>query len=210
MSTTESSGVRRLREARERAAARTDPEPAETVPVVQAGDEIHGLDSGGIILPRTTSAFGGQPGLQLFRGDTVTVQSSWIEASRNGAGELTWPKLVHDAEEQIRRWGRVRLAPGPFPADAERTEPGTAEHREAREQARQTAWKEPDPHRRAEALRRVLERFGPAETTSVTLSAAPDPSIRQAEEQRARLDASGPRFFMEVHAREAGVTGERR
>lgn len=194
----------RLERLRTEVAERREHAPV-AVPVVEAGDVIHCTDPGGILLPRSTSVFGGEPGAQLLRGDTVTVRAEWIEASRDAAGRLTWPTIVHDPDEQIRRWGRVRLAPGPFPADASRWEHGTAEWAAAREQARQAAWAEPNQERRTAALAEVAREFGPPPVTSVTLNTAPDPSIREAEEQRARLDAGGVRFRMHVEAREAGV-----
>lgn len=205
MNTTELTGVRRLRLAREAVAALRAEQQHEAVPVVQAGDEIHCTDPGGILLPRSVAVFGGQPGMQLFRGDTVTVRAEWIEASRDASGAVTWPALVHDPDEQVRRWGRVRLAPGPFPEDACKYEPGTAEWREAREEARRSAWAEANPDRRAEALAEVNRRFGAGPVTSTTISATPDPSIAQAAAQRAALDAGGVRQVNRYEATEPGV-----
>ncbi|MFK3678696.1 hypothetical protein ACI2IP_13270 [Microbacterium sp. NPDC090218] len=201
----EPAGVRRLREARAALAARRAEPETEGVPVVQAGDEIHCTDPGGILLPRSTSVFGGEPGMQLFRGDTVTVQRSWIEASRDGSGQLTWPTLVHDPDEQVRRWGRVRLAPGPFPEEASRYERGTPDWAEAREQARKAAWAEPNAERRAAALAEVAREFGPPPVTSTIVSTTPDPSIKRAAEQRAALDAGGVRHVNRYEAQEPGV-----
>lgn len=184
---------------------RAELDETAAVPIVEAGDTIHCVDPGGVLLPRSVAVFGGEPGMQLFRGDTVTVREEWIEASRDASGALTWPSWVHDPHEQIRRWGRVRLAPGAFPADVSRYEPGTANWAAAREEARQAAWREPGAERRAAALAEVAREFGPPPVTSVTLNTAPDPSVRQAEEQRARLDAAGVKFHMHVEAREAGV-----
>ncbi len=203
---TEPAGSRRLREAHEAVAKLQQP---ETVPVVQAGDEIHCTDPGGILLPRSTSIFGGEPGMQLFRGDSVIVRAEWIEASRNNAGALTWPLVVHDAAEQVRRWGRVRLGPGPFPADSERYERDTADWRMAREQARQDAWKEPNTERRNAALAEVHRRFGPGPVTSTTISTTPDPSIALAAAQQHALNTGGVRHVSHYEAQEPGVKERR-
>lgn len=204
---TEPVGVRRLREARAALAARQAEQQAQVaaVPVVQAGDVVHCVDAGGVLLPRSTSVFGGEPGMQLFRGDTVTVRAEWIEASRDGSGALTWPSWVHDPDEQVRRWGRVRLAPGTFPADASRYERGTSDWAEAREQARRAAWAEPNAERRAAALAEVAREFGPPPVTSTIVSTTPDPSIKRAAEQRAELDAGGVRLINRYTAVEPGV-----
>jgi hypothetical protein len=184
-------GVKRLREARERLAEMQqtshETETASvSVPVVQAGDVIHCTDTHGIVLPRSVGAFR-EPGIQLFRGDTVTVLAEWLEASRDRHGQLGWPAWVHDADEQVRRFGHVRLAPGPAPLGMEKWLPGDSTWREERETARRAAWGEPDPARRSAALAEVQRRYGDGPVTSTITRVERTPSERQAEAQAERI-----------------------
>lgn len=165
--------------------------PADA-PTVEPGTVVHCLDDHGIVVPRSTSIIG-EPALHVFRGDTFTVTSEMLEASKNGAGVPGGVSLAADEVEQVRRWGKVRLRVGEAPSDLPRWTHGTAEWREAREAARKSAWSITDPDERAEARARVEQMFGPAPVTSVTLNESPDPSIAAAEAQRRRLDASGVR-----------------
>lgn len=166
---------------------------------VRAGDQIFAKVSG--VTFATGRGFTSASHVTT-RGETYTVTAALIEASFD-AGGRSWLRHLVSNEAQLRRWNEVRFGLGPAP-EGMVPEPGTAEHREAREQARQVAWSMPTPQARAEALAAVNERFGPAPTTSTTLSTTQDPSIAAAAAQRARLDASGPKFFMDVVAREAG------
>lgn len=166
---------------------------------VAPGDTIHAKVSG------TTFATGS--GLMsashvTTRGEQYTITQQLIDASRDAGGRSWLRHLVSD-DAQVRRWGAVRFGIGSAP-EGMTPEPGTAEHREAREAARREAWGMPTAQARAEALAAVEERFGPAPTTSTTISSTPDPSIAAAAAQRARLDAGGLKFHMDVTAREAG------
>lgn len=136
-------------------------------------------------------------------GETYTITQQLLEASRDAGGRSWLRHLVSD-EAQVRRWGAVRFGIGPAP-EGMTPEPGTAEHREAREQARREAWAQPTAQARTAALAAVESRFGPAPISSTTISTTPDPSIAAAAAQRARLDNSGPKFWMKVEAREAGA-----
>lgn len=160
-------GVRRLREAREAAAAREvsqSPE-VEGVPLVKAGDVVHATATG-MHLPRTTSLWGGVPALALTRGDRIVVTEDMVAADVDRNGNPGWTALVHDPDRQIARWGRVHLAPGEPPAGMQPWEYGSAEWSEQREIARKAAWSETDPNRCAEALQRVKEVYGAPPTTS--------------------------------------------
>lgn len=139
-------------------------------------------------------------------GENIIVTGAMIAASYNGGG-VSWMALIGDDDAQVAKWGEVRFRLGPAPEDVQTwTQYGDSDWREQRQAAREDAWAQPTAQARAEALAAVEKKFGPALPTSTTFSTAPDPSIRLAEEQRARLDASGKRFFMDVTAREAGST----
>lgn len=185
----EPAGVRRLREAREAAAARDTSQVSDvaSVPLAKAGDVVHATATG-MQLPRTTSLWGGPPSLALTRGDRVVVTEEMIAADVDRHGNPGWTALVHDPDRQVARWGRVHLAPGEPPADMQPWEYGDAEWSEQREIARKAAWSETDPQRRAEALQRVNDVYGPPPTTStITATYKMD---RAYEEQEARIAAS--------------------
>lgn len=186
---TEPIGVRRLREAREGASARNTSAMTDTTgaTVVRAGDVIHAVSTG-MTLPRTVSLWGGLPPLTLTRGDRIVVTTEMISAAVDRNGDPGWVALVHDAERQVRRWGRVHLAPGEPPADLQPWEYGTPDWAEAREEARKAAWKEVDPQRRAAALQRVHAVYGPPPVTSTITSTYK--IDRAYEEQQARIAAS--------------------
>lgn len=166
---------------------------------VAPGDTIHALVTG------TTFATGSSlmsASHVTTRGESYVVTQKLIEASRD-AGGRSWLRHLISDEAQLRRWGEVRFGIGPAP-EGMTAERGTAEHREQREAARREAWGMPTAQARADALAAVESRFGPAPTTSTTISTSPDPSIAAAAAQRARLDAGGLKFHMDVVAREAG------
>lgn len=173
-------------------------------PTVAPGDIVHCLDDHGFLVMRSKDIFG-EPSVTLYRGDEIIVTSEMLDAAKNNAGQPGGIAIAGDEPEQVRRWGKVRLRVGEAPSDLPRWVHGSPEWREAREQARQAAWREPDPDRRAAALREVHRRYGAAPVTSVTLNESPDPSIAAAEAQRRRLDASGPKINSTYAAREAGA-----
>lgn len=185
----EPAGVRRLREAREAAAARdaSQVSDVENVPRVKAGDVVHATATG-MHLPRTTSLWGGVPALALTRGDRVVVTEEMIAADVDRNGNPGWTAMVHDPDRQVARWGRVHIAPGEPPAGMQPWERGDSEWSEQRELARKAAWAETDPQRRAAALQRVNDVYGPPPTTStITATYKMD---RAYEEQEARIAAS--------------------
>lgn len=162
----------------------------ESTRIVQPGEQVHAIASG-LTIPTGTGLMGAS--IVLRRGQTLTVSSAFIEASRNRHGDLGWPAIVDDDDEQVRRWGRVHLRRGPAPDDMLPWEPGTPEHAEAREAARRRAWAVLDPAERREALADVERVYGPPAVTSTTLNRAPDPSIRAAAEQDRRIREGGMR-----------------
>ena len=186
---TEPTGARRLRAAEEAAAKLRDQDKVEneSAPITQAGDIIHAVATG-MHLPRTTSLWGGAPAVLLVRGQSITVTEDMIEASRDRHGNVTWPAMVHDEAAQLRRWGKIHIAPGEPPANMRPWIHGDPEWSEQREIARKAAWAETDPQRRAAALQRVTEVYGKAPTTStITATYKGD---RGFEEQQARIAAS--------------------
>lgn len=178
----------------------TEPEHAESTPLhLVPGDQIHAL--------RTGVTFGTGGGFTSAahvsrRGETYTITQTLIDASKDANGN-SWLSHLASDEAQLAAWQEVRFGIGPAPADL-LPEHGTSEWRAAREEARQAAWREPDPDRRAAALQAVRDRFGEAPVTSNHWKVE-DPSIAAAEAQRAALDAGGVRFSQHVEAREAGA-----
>lgn len=141
---------------------------------LRAGDQLHVL-AGGLLLW----------GEALRRGDVLTVTQEQIDRS-------PWTADLSEAA-QLARWGTVRLGIGPWPEGLPLWgEVGDPVWTEARERARQEAYRQPTAEQRDAALREVQRIYGPAAPTSRTLSApASSPQQRAAEEQRRRLDAQG-------------------
>ncbi|MBP3978693.1 hypothetical protein [Microbacterium sp. BLY] len=211
MTKTNETGRQRLERLRaevaelDRAAAETvvpvvAPERDQAALPVVPGDQIHAL--------RTGVTFGTGGGFLSAshvsrRGETYTITQALIDASKDANGS-SWLRHLATEEAQLATWGEVRFGLGPAPVDL-LPEHGTAEWRASREEARQSAWREPDSDRRAAALAAVNEKFGPAPVTSTVLSTAPDPSIAAAEAQRKALDEGGVRLRWDYVAQEPGV-----
>ncbi len=133
------------------------PEPGETFHFLSSGLTYHSKADG---IHRATVA---------KRGDEVDVTPDLIEANTDRNGVLApWLGLLHDPEAQERRWDRVIVAPGPFPAHLLTTVPGELEHDEARRAAVREANALPDKASRKQALRQVEETYGPSRPTSRT------------------------------------------
>lgn len=92
----------------------------------------------------------------------ITDELRRLNTDRHGN---CWLDLVDDEPAQEARWGCVMFRRGPWPSDRLRFAPGSFEWEDARERARQKAWREDDPARRAELLRAVKEEYGPAPTS---------------------------------------------
>lgn len=203
----EPAGVRRLREARE-ALATLQAELAASAPIpVRPADTFHCLTTGATIAT-------GQGFLSTAHitkaGENIIVTQNMIDASYSASGR-SWMALIGDDSAQLAKWGEVRFRLGRAPEHVQTwTQYGDSDWKEQREQARQAAWAEPNPERRAAALRAVHEKFGAAPVTSTTISTTPDPSIKLAEQQRARLDAGGVKLAWEYNAMEPGQKGDRR
>ncbi|MFG6502512.1 hypothetical protein [Microbacterium sp. P05] len=200
---TEPLGQRRLREARERLAI-MQAQDTETVSghSIQPGDWIHSLDEGGISIVRSTSIYG-SASVVLYRGDEIQVDQAMLDASKDRFGNLTWPALVGDANGQIEKWGSVRLRAGRAPRDLAPWVHGSTLWVEAREIARKAAWAEPNPERRAHALRRVQEVYGAGPVTSVITSVIK--ADRAFEEQQARISESAATGVSNIGPSRAGA-----
>lgn len=203
----EPAGLRRLRLAKEALAA-LQAEQAASAPIpVRPADTFHCLTTGATIAT-------GQGLLSTAHitkaGENIIVTQNMIDASYSASGR-SWMALIGDDAAQLAKWGEVRFRLGRAPEDVQTwTQYGDSDWREQREQARQAAWAEPNPDRRAAALRAVHQKFGAAPTTSVTLNTTADPSVKLAEQQRARLDAGGVKLAWEYNAVEPGQKGDRR
>lgn len=81
----------------------------------------------------------------------------------------SWLDLLGNPEGQRARWGREVFAEGTWPAGLSRLEPGSLDHSEAREVARQSAWQIGDPRVRAGALAEVTKDFGPIPRANTTI-----------------------------------------
>lgn len=156
-------GVQRLRLARERAAAlrAADPTPETTARRVEVGDIVHAVNTG-LQIHRTASLWGGDPALMLKRGDSFVVTAGMLEADLDRNGKPSWSVLVHDPDAQYARWGKLYLAPGEAPADMQPWIVGDADWKEAREAARQRAWRIVDEQEQKAAFQEIHRIYGPA------------------------------------------------
>lgn len=96
----------------------------------------------------------------------VTDEIRELSKDRNGS---SWLDLLGDEAGQIKRWGKVVFVEGPWPDDVPRLQPGSLDFYDARETARQAAWKISDPEERAAALAQVNAEFGPPLPSNKTL-----------------------------------------
>lgn len=81
----------------------------------------------------------------------ITEALRTINTDRNGD---CWLDLVDNEPAQVARWGRRMFARGPWPEGEPRIEHGSPAWQDAREAARQEAWRIEDPAARAARLQR--------------------------------------------------------
>lgn len=147
-------------------------------------EQFHWLVDGIIWRAKRAALFGGVSEISR-RGQTVTITSEMLDAS-------PWiSRYLGDEAAQLDRWGVVRIAPGPFPADASRWTYGDPAWAEAREIARRAAWAETDPERQTAARAAVEREFGPAPTTSTSNEIREHHTERRAREQAERISRGG-------------------
>lgn len=110
----------------------------------------------------------GYASLVLVYGDDLAITPAIRAAAfdRNGG---SWLDLVDKPDAQIERWGEVRFAPGPWPADMPRIKPGSLEERQVIEQAFRDAWATPGEVEQAEAVRAVRAKYGRPPKGNVTI-----------------------------------------
>lgn len=121
------------------------------------GDTFHALATGLTI--SVTSSNGITRGCVLIRGMSVTLtaESIFENQDRNGQSFLD---VIDEPDTQIKRWGAVQVARGPFPVDLDLLIPGSLEHEAESARLRKAAWAIPDENDRAAALKAVNLRFG--------------------------------------------------
>lgn len=212
--TTETTGQRRLRQAREalaeleqqRAATGADEADHETVVRLPVpGDQVHFLVAGRTVPTALPNEWIGPGNIISKRGQTVTITDRLIQAARDRFGGPGWVRWIHDEAGQLAHYGQVWVRPGAAPESMEAWAVGSPEWENAREDARRAAWAETDPDRRAAARAAVQAKYGDAPTTSATHNSAANPTIRLAEEQQERLAARGVVHTNNASAREAGA-----
>jgi hypothetical protein len=73
---------------------------------------------------------------RLFNyGDELLMTPEIVEANRDRLGRRPLLDLLHDEGEQVRRFGRRVIAPGPWPEGLSRIQPGSHQWDDAREDA---------------------------------------------------------------------------
>lgn len=118
----------------------------------------------------TTIPWPGIASRLMLWGDVVEVTPLIRELGRDRNGH-TWVDLAGDPEAQLKRWGRVRFALGPWPADLPRYEPGSQEEQEAIQEAYRNAWAIPTEVERLAALADVRAHWGlPAQTSKTIMT----------------------------------------
>lgn len=88
----------------------------------------------------------------------VVVTEAMIEHSTDRLGD-SWFDLVDDHEAQVRRWGHLRFARGPWPKGRLRYRYGSLEWKDARKKALADARAHPDPMIRADRIEQVKAYF---------------------------------------------------
>ena len=142
----------------------TDTKSPNKLTPMKAGDTFHCLQSG---LTVAISSRGITRGAVLVRGQNVvlTAESILENQDRNGQSFLD---VIDDPEAQIKKWNRVMVGRGEFPASEFVLIPGSLEHQEESARLRKVAWAIVDEDARAAALKLVNLRFGPFQSGQVS------------------------------------------
>lgn len=119
------------------------------------GETIHFFGSKTVLLGES---FGADSVVTDY-GTEIVVTQAVLDASINRKGR-SWLSLVDDPVEQVKRWGKVMFARGPWPQDRPRLEVGSVKWDRARREALSKAAQIADPVERVERLREVKAHFG--------------------------------------------------
>lgn len=87
----------------------------------------------------------------------ITPMMRALSMDRNGG---SWLDILDNPEEQVRRYGKVRFARGPWPSNLPRVEPGSLEEADAIEAAWANAHAEPDDEARTAKIAAVRAKYG--------------------------------------------------
>ena len=143
-------------------------EPAQDILDELIGVQIHFLTATPTFTLMTNGCDSWQMGEPAYRGKETVITRPIIEGTLNRIGQ-SWLELLDDTEAQVRRWGKVCFARGPFPDDLDRLEPGSMPWIEAKEDAFHRAAQIEDPVQRTKVRDAAVLRFGVPEPTSQTL-----------------------------------------
>ncbi|MBN9104211.1 MAG: hypothetical protein J0I14_04335 [Propionibacteriaceae bacterium] len=125
-------------------------------PKIEPGTTIHFLEP--------VLAFG----VSFGRGNEVVLTKAMIESTRDSEGRSWLDNLTPD--EQVRRWGEVRIGISRLPAGVEPWhEVGDGTWLDELARAREMAYAQPAGPLRDQALLDLHERFPDRPTTSTTL-----------------------------------------
>lgn len=99
-------------------------------------------------------------GTVVNRGATIELTEPMLRAATGTEGQLRGAlALLGDEAAQLERWGEVRLALGPAPAELREPLPGSAEQDAARREALDRL-KHLAPHEQDGALADIKSRYG--------------------------------------------------
>lgn len=135
-------------------------------PLASPGETVHFLATTSL----STSLDLGSIGVMVHRGSNVIITAEILRANQDRLGRSIFD-LVGDDDAQIEKYGRVLVAPGPWPQGTPTWTHGDPLWAAEREQARSAAWALQDAAERTQALAAVERDFGPAARTSRTTNA---------------------------------------
>lgn len=117
------------------------------------------------VLSALSFALSPHQSVSATRAQEYTVTEEMIAASLDRRGN-SWLALIGDEEGQIKRWGSVKVAPGPTPESVEWWNGDPATQSLARNLARESVIANTkDPATRAELMAKVDATFGKVSTS---------------------------------------------
>lgn len=105
------------------------------------------------------------PGRAPFQPSDVRERGHQLMVTAHQLEQMPNLLLAGDPDAQLKKWGEQRFALGVL--DLPNWIHGDPEWARQREEARQAAWQEPNPGRRATALKAVQDVYGAAPSTAV-------------------------------------------